>query len=335
MRILVFLAISLLAVSLPAAAQSFTPVIEENSVDGLLLGAEGSYKFWGWLEPSLGLAYGLQSQKIRYKAGIIVWDRVTVSLVDWPRTAILGRIGESGLKATLDLSKGLPLIGDWLGGESWLERELGGSSRSTVSAFFGTLWPWTEDPNPPDVAYVLSESKHSFRLPFGIELDFSQQMLLGWWQLGVLPSQFHYRQTQLSLRRELLSLSVSYGTLENKGNLPEFIFVQGVKGESETLRGDQFWAFKFERAFDMMTVSVPVPLLPQSLGLLVQGGVFVQVSSVSKLELPSAEQEGKRVWRNLVSWGLSLLLSLDKMGAQARADFVFTRDGQFHFLFNF
>ncbi|MCL6642536.1 MAG: hypothetical protein K6T71_04345 [Candidatus Bipolaricaulota bacterium] len=336
MRVGILLVVALAGLSLTATAQSFNPIIEQNSVDGLLLGAEGSYKFFGWLEPSLAVAYGLQSQQIRYRAGISTWA-LTVSLLDWPRTALLGRIGESGLKGTLNLSEGLPIVGDFFGGPSWLERELGGSSQSRVSGFFGTPWPWTEDPNPPDIAYVLWESSSIFRLPFGIELGISQRTLLGWWQLGVLPSEFRYSQTNLSLRYEALSVSFSYGDLENKSNLPGFIFVQGVKGESTTIKGDQFWAVQFERAFDVMTVSVPVPLLPQPLGLLVQGGIFLQVSNASKIELPSdGQQEGKRVWQNLLSWGVSLVLSFDRtMGAKARADFVFTRDGQFHFLFGF
>lgn len=313
MKILVVLSVSLLTLSLPVAAQSFNPIIEENSVDGLLLGAEGSYKFFGWLEPSLGLAYGLQSQKIRYKAGLHFWD-VTLAMLDWPRTAVLGRIGEAGLKATLKLPWGLP----------------------TLSGFFGTLWPWPYDPHPPDIVYVMYESSQSLRLPFEIELGFFQRALVGWWQLGVLPSQFQYSQTRLSLRRELLSIVVSYGTLENESRFPGFIFVQGVKGERTTLTGDQFWSVQFERAFDVTTVSVPVPLLPQSLGLLVQGGVFLQVVSAGKIELPSDKQgEGKRDWQNQLSWGMSLLLSLDAIGAKARADFVFTGDGQFHFLFGF
>jgi len=334
MRVGILLAVVLAGLPLTATAQSFNPIIEENSVDGLLLGAEGSYKFFGWLEPSLAVAYGLQSQQIRYKAGISAWD-LTVSVLDWPRTAVLGRIGESGLKATLNLSEELPIIGDFFGGTSWVEQELGGSSQSTVSGFVGTLWPWTEDPNPLDIAYLLWESRRSFRLPFGIELGMSQRMLLGWWQLGVLPSEFRYSQTNLSLRYEALSVSLSYGNLENKSNLPGFIFVQGVKGESTTIRGDQFWAVQFERAFDVMTASVPLPLLPQPLELLVQGGIFLQVSSAGKIELPSdGQHEDKRAWQNLLSWGVSLVLSFDRVsGAKVRVDFIFTRDGQFHFLF--
>lgn len=335
-RARVFAALALLFVGIPhiVTAQSFTPIIEENSVDGLLLGAEGSYKLFAWLEPSLGLAYGLQSQKIRYKAGLSFGD-IKLALLDWPRTPVLGRIGEAGLKATLDLSKGLPIVGDLFGG-SWLEHELGGSSRSIVSGFFGTLWPWTEDPHSPDVAYVMWETSRSFHWPFGIELGFSQQALMGWWQLGVLPSEFRYSQTQLSLRRELLSLSVSYGTLKNESKFPDFIFVQSVKGESSPLKGEQFWTIQFERAFDVMAIPMPVPLLPQSLEFLVQGAVFLQVASAGKTELPSDGQgEGKLIWKNQLSWGLSVLVSLDKLGTQARADFVFTRDGQFHFLFNF
>lgn len=72
----VLLAMMIVLVGIPAAAQSFNPVIEENSVDGLLLGAEGSYKFlvgWshqgGWLMlfrarrsgTKLGLVYGISS----------------------------------------------------------------------------------------------------------------------------------------------------------------------------------------------------------------------------------------------------------------------------------
>jgi hypothetical protein len=310
----ILLAVVLVGLPLTATAQSFNPIIEENSVDGLLLGAEGSYKFFGWLEPSLGVAYGLQSQQIRYKAGVSVWG-LTVSVLDWPRTAVLGRVGETGLKATLKLPWGLP----------------------TVSGFFGTLWPWNEDPNPPDIAYVMWESGRTMRLPLGIELGMSQRTLLGWWQLGVLPSEFRYSQTNLSLRYETLRVSVSYGNLENKSNLPDFIFVQGVTGESTTIKGDQFWTVRVERLFDVLSIPLVLPMIPRPLELFAQGGIFLHVSSAGKIELPSdGQQEGKRIWQNLLSWGVSLVLSLDRaMGTKARADFVFTRDGQFHFLFNF
>ncbi|MFN4218105.1 MAG: hypothetical protein ACK4HB_02275 [Candidatus Bipolaricaulia bacterium] len=313
MKIFVALSVSLLTLALPVTAQSFNPIIEENGVDGLLLGAEGSYRFFDWLEPSLGLAYGLQSQKIRYRAGLSFWD-VKVMLLDWPRTPVLGRIGEAGLKATFKPPFALP----------------------TLSGFVGTIWPWPHDPNPPDVAYVMYESSRSLHAPFGIELGFSQRALIGWWQLGVLPSQFQYSQTQLSLRRELFSFTVSYGTLENESNLPDFIFVQTVKGESTTLKGDRFWAVQFERDFEVISVSVPMPLLSQALELRVHGGVFVHVVSAGKIELPSDGQgEGKRVWQNQLSWGLSVLVSPNEMGLKARVDFVFTRSGQFRFLFSF
>lgn len=311
-KILAALPVLLLALSLPVAAQSLAPVVEENSVDGLLLGAEGSYKFFSWLEPSLGLAYGLQSQKIRYKAGVSFWD-ATLRILDWPRTPVLGRIGEAGLKALLKPPFDLP----------------------TLSGFLGTLWPWPHDPNPPDIAYVMWESNRSLSLPFEIELVFFQRTLIGWWQLGVLPSRFQYSQTRLSLRRELLSVSFSYGTIENESQFPDFVFTQGVKGESTTLQGEQFWALQFERDFEVISVSVPVPLLPQSLELLVQGGVFLQVASAGKAELPSDGQEDNVVWHDQLSWGLSVLLSLSRVGVTARADLVFTRDGQFRFLFNF
>lgn len=328
-KILVAMLVLLLTVPLLITAQSFNPIIEENSVDGLLLGAEGNYRFFDRLEPSLGVAYGLQSQKIRYKAGVNAWLNPqsvgALLMLDWPRTPVLGRIGESGFKITLDLS----------GQEGWLERVIGGSSRFFMSSFFGTLWPWPHDPHPPDIAYVMLESRRSFHLPFGIEIGVFQQALVGWWQLGVLPSQFIYSQTQLSLRRELFSLSISYGTLENESKFPDFIFAQSVKGESISLKGEQFWSIQFERAFDVFAVPVPIPLLPQAVEFLVQGAVFLQVASAAKTELPCGCQEGKLVWQNQLAWGLSVMIALDKLGPEARADFVFTRDGQFHFLFNF
>lgn len=313
-RILLALAVLVVGASLTAIAQSFNPIIEENSVDGLLLGAKGSYKFFSWLEPSLGLAYGLTSQKIRYKADIGVWD-LKLSALDWPGTPVLGRIGEAGLKVSLKLPWGLP----------------------AVSGFFGTVWP--HDPNPPDIAYLTWGSEHRVHLPFSIELGLSQQKLLGWWRLGAFPLEFDYTQTSLSLRREHLSVRFSYGTLKNEGRLPDFIFVQGVKGDSKTIQGDQFWSLQFERSFDMMTLSVPFPFLAQPLGLLWHGAVFVQVSSAGTAEQPTngqVEEMKHIIWENTLSWGLSVLLSLDKVeGVKARMDFAFTRDGQFQFLFGF
>jgi hypothetical protein len=139
------------------------------------------------------------------------------------------------------------------------------------------------------------------------------------------------------LRYEALSVSFSYGNLENKSNLPDFIFVQGVTGESTTIKGDQFWTVRVERLFDVLSIPLVLPMIPRPLELFAQGGIFLHVSSAGKIEHPSdGQHEGKRVWQNLLSWGLSLVLSLDRaMGTKARADFVFTRDGQFHFLFNF
>lgn len=330
-KILVAMVALLLMSSLLARAQSFHPVIEENSVDGLLLGAEGSYRFFDRLEPSLGVAYGLQSQKIRYKAGVNVWlnpqSAGALLMLDWPRTPVLGRIGESGFKITLDLPER----------EGWLERVIGGSSRFFMSSFFGRLWPWPHDPHPPDVLYIMWESRHSLPLSFGIEFEFSRQTLLGWWQLGVSPSQFSYNRTQLSLRRELLSLIVSYGTTENESKFPDFLFTQSVKGEGSPLKGEQFWSVRFERAFDIFAVPIPIPFMSESLEFLVQGAIFLQVASVAKTELSccGGSDKGKLVWQDQLSWGLSTLISLNKVGATARMDFVFTRDGRFHFLFNF
>ncbi len=312
-KILLALAILVFWASPHLMAQSFNPVVEENSVDGWLLGAEGSYKFFSWLEPSLGLAYGLTSQKIRYKAGIGVWG-LRFSALDWPSTPVLGRIGEAGLKVSLKLPWDLP----------------------TVSGFFGRVWPWPHDPNPPDIVYLTWGSDRRVDLPFGMKLGFSSQQLRGWWRLAVSPLSFHYSQTQISLSREGFHLTFSYGTLENEGGLPDFVFTEGVKGDSSVITGDRLWAVRFERSFEVVTLLVPVPFLPQALELLGQGAVFLQVASAGKTELPGDSQEGKLTWQNRLSWGVSALLSLGRVsGVKARADFVFTRDGQFQFLFGF
>ncbi len=302
----ILIALALVGISHGATAQSFNPIIEENSVDGLLLGAEGSYKFFSWLEPSLGLAYGLSSQAIRYKVGIGLWDG-KLSLIDWPRTPILGRIGEAGLKVSLKLPWDLP----------------------TVSGFFGTVWPWPHDPNPPDIVYLSWGSDRSVDLPFGMKLGFSSQGLRGWWRLAVSPLSFHYSQTQISLSGEGFHLAFSYGTLENEGGLPDFVFTHGVKGDSSVITGDRFWAVRFERSFEVVTLSVPVPFLPQALELLGQGAVFLQASTAGSKQ----QDEDEMVWHNRLSWGMSLLLS--SVATKARADFVFTRDGGFRFLFSF
>lgn len=319
------------AFATPVVAQSFQPVFEQNSVDGPLLGAEGSFKLFQFLEPSLGLAYGLQSQKIRYKAGLRVWG-MTLSALDWPGTPVLGRVGQSGLLATLKSSSSRgPLL------------DISLKSENIFTAFLGTLWPWVRDELPPTIFYFSARSARNFKMPFGIEFDISGQTLLGWWRLGVLPLEFNYTQTHLSLRRESFNLSFSYGTLKNEGRLPDFEFVQGVKGERTAIKGDRFWALRFERRFDVVKVPLqfpPLPIINKPLfeGILVEGAAFVQLSATA-LRQDSQENNGEAAKcakclskpESLLSWGLSVILSLD--GFKLRADLVFKRNGEYSLLF--
>ncbi len=318
-----------LAISTPVVAQSFKPVFEQNSVDGLLLGAEGSYKFFGWLEPSLGLAYGLQSQKIRYKAGLGLWG-ITLAALNWPGTPVLGRVGQTGLLATLKSASSL--------GPLW---DISLQNENILTAFLGTLWPWVQNELPPTIGYFSARSTRNFKMPFGIELGISGQTLFGWWRLGALPLAFSYTQTHLSLRHENINLSFSYGTLDNEGGLPDFEFVQSVKGETTALKGDRFWALRFERRFDLIEIPLRLPTLPGANRpilerILVEGAAFLQLSATATA-LRSDNEDAAKCARcivkpeNLLSWGLSLLISLD--GFKLRADIVFKRDGEYRLLF--
>lgn len=288
-----------------ARAQSFNPVFQQNSVDGMLLGAEGSLKLFGFLEPHLALAYGFQSQKMRYQAGLELWG-FKLSALDWPGTPVLGRVGQSGLQASLKPKESLP----------------------TVTGFLGTLWPWVQNELPPTIAYLTWSSARSFSLPFNIALGFSSRTLYGLWRLGANPLSFQYSQTTLSLSREGLSLGFSYGTLENEGKLPDFEFVQSVKGDISSIKGDRFWALRFERRFDLLEISLslpPMPVINRPIfeKILVEGAAFLQTGATTTS--PEAQPE------NLLSWGLSFIISLD--GMKIRADLVFKRDGEYRLLF--
>ncbi|MCS6936450.1 MAG: hypothetical protein NZ610_04375 [Candidatus Bipolaricaulota bacterium] len=321
------------AMAMPVAAQNLTPVFEQNSVDGYLLGAQGSFKLFQFLEPSLALAYGLQSQKIRYQAGLTVWE-VKLSLLDWPGTPVLGRVGQSGLQVTHKSSRSLGTL---------LDVEIQ-QYENSVTLFFGTLWPWVPNELPPDILYLSLSSAQRFALPFGITLNVNSRTLYGWWRLGVLPLSFQYTQSHLELKRDLLSVSFGFGTLQNEGRLPDFEFVQSVKGETETIKGEQFWALRFERRFEMIRVPLglpPLPVINKPLfeSFFIEGAVFVQLSTTKTAlrEKPEETEEAERCARcivpmaNLLSWGLSAILSLD--GLKFRLDIVFKRDGEYRLLF--
>lgn len=316
-----------LAIVTPVTAQSFNPVFEQNSVDGHLLGAQGSFKLFQFVEPSLALAYGLQSQKIRYQAGLGLWD-IKLSVLDWPGTPVLGRVGQSGLLATFKRSSS---PGPFL--------DISIENRDSVTAFFGTLWPWVVNESPPDIVYIALNSSQRFSLPFGITLSVNNRTLYGWWQLIVSPKSFQYSQTHLELRRDSLSLTFSYGTIQNEGRLPDFEFVQSVKGDPEVIRGEQFWALRFERRFDVIRVPVrlpPLPIINKPLleSILLEGAAFVQFSATkTALRQEHTEKCEKCLVKpeNLFAWGLSMIFSLD--GFKLRADIVFKRDGEYRLLF--
>lgn len=318
-----------LAMAAPVSAQNLTPVFEQNSIDGYLLGAQGSLKLFQVVEPSLALAYGLQSQQIRYQVGLGLWD-LKLSVIDWPGTPVLGRVGQAGLQATYKSSTS---VGPFL--------DISIENRDVFTAFFGTLWPWVPNELPPDIFYVALSSSRRFAMPFGITLSVNSRTLYGWWRLVVSPLRFQYSQTHLELQRDLFSLGFSFGTLQNEGRLPDFEFVQSVKGDSEIIKGEQFWALRFERRFDIVRVPLalpPLPVINKPLleSILVEGSVFVQFSA-TKTALRAETENTERCARclvpvaNLFSWGLSAILSLD--GFKLRIDLVFKRDGEYRLLF--
>jgi len=294
------LAIFLFLLAPLSLAQKIEPVFSQNSIDGFLLGLEGSLNL-GILEPFLGAAYGINSGNIRYKIGSGLGPAAFSSL-DWPGSAVLGREGEKGLRGDLTLKK--------------LELE--------ASCFFGQLWLIKEQETAsPKVAYLSLSRKMTWKLPFDVEIRSSGDFTFG----SVLEGKINGKTFQSTLRSFMLRvgklrLEYSSGTAKNEARLAGFEFTAKVKGYEKPLQGDSFWTLSVERRFELFSSLLDLPMLG-ALPFIVDGSVFFASGSAAKKD---QEKEPEI----LFGWGFGTVFSL--AGFQMRTDAFFNKEGQFKFL---
>ena len=176
------------------------PVFSSNTIDGTLIGLEGGYGFnmggLGVWKPFGGIAYGLDSHKIRHKIGLQIGS-LWVSHVDWMSDAVLGREGEMGIKLGFNVGQG-----------------------AHVSLFKGDLWQ--KQGTSPNVGYLHISSSRTFNLYQNIRLIYSSNSLWGaFWPITKESQEklFKSMQQNLSLNIGKFSFSLGWGQLENKANL--------------------------------------------------------------------------------------------------------------------
>lgn len=332
-----------------AAGPPIRPVFTQTRLDGRLIGLESDLQFGIW-KPIAAAAYGLESGRIRYKAGLLLDAGLTLpvvgmrleglhaELVDWFSTPVLGREGRSGIEAGLTL----------------------GETRYT--GFFGRLWTSESEGEAPQVFYVATEMGRTLRLPYDLTLQASSQAVMG----ELLASAKPFRSASYSLGLSLGSLRLTgrWGTLENEADLKDFQFTTGVRGISQTLQGHEFWSVTLERSFPMYETSwaLPVPpelerFLPTSLPVSLTGAFFVQAGGTTReaeTEEPadtdtdanggsggtSAQEQNENgspsaafETEALLSWGMYATLSIHQM--RIRAELIITQSGETKFSVSF
>jgi hypothetical protein len=319
------------------------PVFTQTSLDGQLIGLESNFQFGIW-KPIAAAAYGLESGRIRYKAGLLLDTGFTLPVlemrleefhaefVDWFSTPVLGREGQSGIEAGLTL----------------------GDARYV--GFFGQLW--TSEGEAPQVAYLVTDMGRTLKLPYDLTLRASSRTVVG----QLLASEKPFRSASYSLGLSLGSLRLTgrWGTLENEADLKDFQFTMGVRGIAQSLQGHEFWSVTLERSFPMYETSwaLPVPpelesFLPTSLPVSLTGAFFVQAGGATREveelrdtdanggsggtsaqeknenEGPSAAFETEA----LFSWGMYATLSIQQM--RIRAELIITQSGETKFSVSF
>ncbi len=343
----------------PAEEPPVQPVFTQTSLDGQLVGLELKGVQFGIWKPIAAAAYGLESGRIRYKAGVGLDVELTLpplfrptrigdfyaALLDWFETPVLGREGQRGVEA----------------GFRW------GETRYT--GFFGTLWPRSaEGPDAgPPVSYLTMAFSKSFKLPVDLTLTFSSRTVLGW--LLPVPAltlestsqetdsdeeaknelkTFRSTTYALSLQLGDLQLSGRWGTLENPAELAGFEFTTGVRGIARTLQGRAFWNVTLNKTLPMYEVRIKLPMppelakfLPTELPVTLQGALIVQTGGVLRepqLEVSAQKSEGSDFERPLehealLSWGLSATLSVGN--ARLRAALIVSQEGKTVFRLSF
>ena len=317
------------------------PVFTQTSLDGQLIGLESNFQFGIW-KPIAAVAYGLESGRIRYQAGLLLdtgltlpvlgmrLERFHVEFVDWFSTPVLGREGQSGIEAGLRL-------GD-----------------TQYTAFFGQLW--TSEGEAPQVAYLAADTGRTLKLPHDLTLRASSRTVMG--QLS--EKSFRSASYSLGLSLGSLRLTGQWGALENEADLKDFQFTTGVRGIAQALQGHEFWSVTLERSFPMYETSwaLPVPpelerFLPTSLPVSLKGAFFVQASGATRETEPeeptdtnanggsgetSAQEQNESPseafeTEALFSWGITMTLSIQQV--RLRAELIITQSGETKFSVSF
>ena len=325
-------------------AQPVRPVYTTTSKDGRLVGFDTNLPAIGDLwKPRAALAYGFDSGRFRYQAGLrvttglslpLIDQRIgnpSLAIVDWPSSPILGREGQSGVEAGLSF----------------------GEARAT--GFVGSLWGRGDQPDR-EVGYVRVDSGTSFDLPHGVRAHTDSVMTFGALMDGsTLGETFQANTGSVGLTLGGFSARVNYGSLSNAADLAGFEFTTGVPGLGGPLTGERYWKLTLSRSFPMYETAIPLPLpeglpstVPQELPLTLRGDLGVHVANAdqrasSEAESPegsaeppspqraepSSDVDGAWTSQMGFSWSASLTLSVD--GFAVRAKLVVPQDGAARF----
>lgn len=330
-------------------AQPVRPVYTTTSKDGRLIGVDTNLPAIGGLwKPRAALAYGVDSGRFRYQAGLTVTTGISlpvldrrigdpsVAIVDWPSSPILGREGQSGVEVGLGF----------------------GETRAT--GFYGSLWGRNGEPDR-DVGYLRVDSGTSFNLPYGVRANTRSVMTFGA-LLGdgaTLGQTFQANTGSFGLSVGNFNASVDHGRLTNEAELSGFEFTTGVPGLGGPLTGERYWRFTLRRTFPMYETAIPLPIptelanvLPGELPVALRGDVGVHVANadqrvVAEPETPNGSTEDAESqqfgpptdpdveWTSEMgfSWSASVTLRVD--GFSIRAELIVPQDGSTRVNVNF
>lgn len=329
-------------------AQPVRPVYTTTSKDGRLVGFDTNLPAIGELwKPRAAAAYGFDSGRVRYQAGLEVTTGISIpvidqrvgnpslAVVDWPSSPILGREGQSGV-------------------------ELGISVGETHAiGFFGSLWGRDDQPDR-NVGYVQLDSGTSFDLAYGVRARTNSVMTVGALMDGSTPGQmFQSNRGSVGLSLDGFSANVRYGSLTNAADLAGFEFTTGVPGLGGPLTGERYWQLTLSRSFPMYETGIPLPVppewpntIPTEIPLTLRGDIGVHVANADR----RSEAEGESPngssattgsqqadspdavdmeWTSEMgfSWTASLTLSVQNVSVKARL--AVPQDGSPRFTVNF
>jgi hypothetical protein len=292
---------------------SFDPVFEQNGLDGYVLGAQGDILFSGF-RPFGKLGYGLDSGQIRYEAGL-GWENWSISMYNWADTHVLGRTGESGIKAGFSA---------------------GGLSASLRMA---QLWLMEDETEVPEIEYLNANLSHTIKADFDVALTFSSNFTLGMLADGRM---FESMRHGIRARWGDLRVAFSQGTSSNEAEVMGFEYTHGMRGYDDALKGHAFWRGRVERRARLLTVPLDYKSIlgPAGEGLMLPDlAIGVDASGfgeVLRVEPNAAEIDpdpSALEAENYMGWGIGLVLVIDGIDFEIRFDLFFNNSGDIKPLF--